>query len=187
VTIAAAPVAASRRRLVARLSILILGGLVCVSTLLAGAVRADSTRFIPWKDPAAPGLALNDLGGTPRTLADYRGRMLLLNFWATWCEPCRDEMASITRLQERLAGKPFVVLLVNYGEARVRVADFVKRESIAFPILLDPNQDASKAWRVRVLPSSFLVDPDGRVRYKVIGEIDWAQADAVEVVQSLLR
>ena len=80
-----------------------------------------------------------------------------------------------------------MVLLINYGEARARVADFAKRESIAFPILLDPNQDASKAWRVRVLPSSFLVGPDGQVRYKVIGEIDWAHAEAVEIVQSLLR
>lgn len=168
-------------------AILIFGGMCCASTMRADVARADSARFIPWKDTTAPALALNDLGGTPRTLADYRGRILLLNFWATWCEPCRDELASIGKLREQVAGKPFVVLLVNYGEARARVADFVKRESIVFPILLDPNQDASKAWRVRVLPSSFLVGPDGRVRYSVIGEIDWAQADAVEIVRSLLR
>jgi thiol-disulfide isomerase/thioredoxin len=134
-----------------------------------------------------PPLALADLGGTTRTLAEYRGRVVLVNFWATWCEPCRDELASINRLQERLTGKPFVVLLVNYGEARARVAEFAKREVIAFPVLLDPNQDAPKAWRVRVLPSSFVVGPDSRVRYSVIGEIDWGQNDAVEAVQSLLR
>ena len=79
------------------------------------------------------------------------------------------------------------MLVANEGEARARVADFVKRESIAFPILLDPNQDAPRAWRVRVLPSSFLIGPDGRVRYSVIGEIDWTQTDAVDLVQSLLR
>ena len=186
-TIVTTPVAAARRSLVIRLSTLVLVGLACVPSMLAGGARADSTRVIPWKDSTALTLALNDLGGTPRTLADYRGRIVLLNFWATWCEPCRDELASINKLQEQLAGKPFVVLLINYGEARARVADFVKRESIAFPILLDPNQDASKAWRVRVLPSSFLVGPDGRVRYSVIGEIDWAEADAVEIVRSLLR
>jgi len=91
------------------------------------------------------------------------------------------------KLQERLSGRPFVVLLVNYGEARARVADFVKREAIGFPILLDPNQDAPKAWRVRVLPSSFLIAPDGRVRYSVIGEIDWGHDDVIDVVQGLLR
>ena len=186
-TIAAASATARPWRFVARLTWLALGGLICASTVLTGLVRADASRFIPWKDPAVPALALNELGGAPRTLADYRGRVVLLNFWATWCEPCRDELASIGKLQERLAGQPFAVVLINYGEARARVADFAKREAISFPILLDPNQDAPKAWRVRVLPSSFLVGPDGRVRYSVIGEIDWGRDDAVEVVKSLLR
>ncbi len=91
------------------------------------------------------------------------------------------------RLQERLAGKPFTVLLVNHGEARVRVRDFVSREALALSVLLDPNQDASRTWRVRVLPSSFLVDADGRARYTVIGEMDWASPESVEAIQALLR
>ncbi len=167
--------------------ILTLGAILCASMALAGSVGADATRFIPWNDATAPPLALKDLTGSPQTLADYRGRLVLLNFWATWCEPCRDEMASMQKLRERLSGRPFVVLLVNYGEARARVADFVKREAIGFPILLDPNQDAPRAWRVRVLPSSFLIAPDGRVRYSVIGEIDWAHEAVIDVVQGLLR
>jgi len=164
-----------------------LAAILCVSIGLAGSAGGAPTRFIPWKDAPTPPLALHDLAGSPRTLDDYRGRLVLLNFWATWCEPCRDEMASMRKLQERLAGRPFAVVLVNYGEARARVADFVAREAIAFPMLLDPNQSAPRAWRVRVLPSSFLIAPDGRVRYSVIGEIDWAGATAVEMVQSLLR
>jgi thiol-disulfide isomerase/thioredoxin len=164
-----------------------LAAILCVSIGLAGSAGGDPTRFIPWTDAPTPPLALRDLAGSPRTLDDYRGRLVLLNFWATWCEPCRDEMASMRKLQERLAGRPFAVVLVNYGEARARVADFVAREAIAFPMLLDPNQSAPRAWRVRVLPSSFLIAPDGRVRYSVIGEIDWAGATAVEMVQSLLR
>jgi peroxiredoxin len=165
-----------------------LGGLVCASLVLAGTACADPIRFISWKDPAAtPPLALNDLAGKAQSLADYRGRLVLLNFWATWCEPCRDEMTSIRILQERMASRPFTVLFVNFGEARARVADFAARESISFPILLDPNQDASRAWRVRLLPSSFLIGTDGRARYSVIGEIDWVHADAVAIVQSLLR
>ena len=90
-------------------------------------------------------------------------------------------------LQQRLAGRPFAVLLVNYGETRLRVSEFEKRGSLALPILLDPNQETPRAWRVRVLPSSFLVGPDGRVRYGVVGEIDWASAEAVNRVESLLR
>lgn len=91
------------------------------------------------------------------------------------------------RLQERLAGKPFTVLLVNHGETRMRVGDFVKREALALAVLLDPNQDASRAWRVRVLPSSFVLGADGRVRYTVTGEMDWASPESVETVEALLR
>jgi peroxiredoxin len=155
--------------------------------LLTGVAWADSTRFIPWNDATTPALALNDLAGRPHTLADYRGSVVLVNFGATWCEPCREEMTSMRALHQRLAGRPFAILLVNFGETRMRVSEFAKRESLTFSILLDPNQDASRAWRVRVLPSSFLVGPDSRVRYGVIGEIDWANAGVVDVVQALLR
>ena len=142
---------------------------------------------MPVSETAAPALALKNVDGKTYALPDYRGHVVLLNFWATWCEPCRAEMASMRRLKEQLAGRPFAVLLVNYGEARARVADFVKREPVEGTILLDPNQDAPRAWRVRVLPSSFLIGPDGRVRYNVIGEIDWASPDAIAVVQELFR
>jgi len=161
--------------------------LLCAAGLHVAHAGADPARFIPWTDATTPPLVLNDLAGAPHSLDDYRGRVVLVNFWATWCEPCRDEMASMQKLRERLAERPFAVVLVNYGEARARVADFVKRESIAFPVLLDPNQDARRAWRVRLLPSSFVIGPDGRARYSVIGEIDWAHADAVALVQGLLR
>ena len=90
-------------------------------------------------------------------------------------------------LQRELVGRPFVVLLVNFGETRLRVAEFVKHEAVSFPILLDPNRDAPRAWRVRVLPSSFLLDRDGRARYSIIGEIDWAGVDAVNTIRELLR
>ena len=90
------------------------------------------------------------------------------------------------RLKERLAGQPFAVLAVNYGEADTRASEFLKRSSLDLTVLLDPGQDASRGWRVRVLPASFLVGPDGRVRYGVIGEIDWMSAAAIETVRRLL-
>jgi cytochrome c biogenesis protein CcmG, thiol:disulfide interchange protein DsbE len=121
-----------------------------------------------------------------RTLADYRGKVLLVNFWATWCEPCRDEMPTMRRLKERLAGQPFEVVTVNYGESSTRVSEFFARERLDLAVLLDPNQDAVRAWRVRVLPGSFLVDAEGRVRFSVIGEIDWSTDEALKTVQSLL-
>lgn len=166
-------------------ALLAVSHLAALSLLQSGA-RADSTRFVPWSGQT-PALTLNDLSGRPHSLADYKGTIVLVNFWATWCEPCRAEMASMQRLQQRLAEKPFVVLLVNHGEARGRVGDFVKREALVLSVLLDPNQDAARAWRVRVLPSSFLVGADGRVRYTVIGEMDWDGKESVETVLTLLR
>ena len=90
------------------------------------------------------------------------------------------------RLKERFAGERFAVLAVNYGEADTRASEFLKRSSLDLTVLLDPSQDASRAWRVRVLPASFLVGPDGRARYAVIGEIDWMSRAAVETVRRLL-
>lgn len=113
--------------------------------------------------------------------------MVLLNFWATWCDPCREEMPSIRKLGERLAGKPFTVLGVNYGESPARIEGFLKQVPVAFPMLLDRNQEVSRSWRVRVLPASFLVGPDGRVRFHAIGEIDWAADATVAAIRRLLR
>jgi cytochrome c biogenesis protein CcmG, thiol:disulfide interchange protein DsbE len=161
--------------------------LACAGLLTTVIQAAEPSRFIPWTQPETPKLALKDTAGRPHTLADYRGKVVLVNFWATWCEPCRDEMASMRALRQRLSGQPFEVVTVNYGESEAKVTAFFKSAGFDFPALLDPNQEAPKAWRVRVLPASFLVDRDGRVRYSVIGEIDWAGEEATRTVGTLLR
>jgi thiol-disulfide isomerase/thioredoxin len=166
-------------------------GLLVVAAMLAVAtgpwtVRAEVDRLQPWTG-ATPPLELRDLAGTTHSLHAYLGRVVLVNFWATWCDPCRDEMASIQRLRERLSGQPFIVLAVNYGESASRIETFVRQMSIGFPVLLDRSQEASRAWRVRVLPASFLVGPDGRIRYHVIGEIDWAADPVVAAIRRLIR
>ena len=147
---------------------------------------ADPTRFVPWSGGETPALALKDLDGRARSLAQYRGAVLLVNFWATWCEPCRDEMPSLRRLRERLADQPFEVVTVNYGESATRIGEYLVRERLDLTVLLDPNREAARAWRVRVLPGSFLIGPDGRVRFSVIGELDWTSDAAMKTVRSLL-
>jgi thiol-disulfide isomerase/thioredoxin len=159
-------------------------GAGCVA---AHGAHAEPSRFVPWPEAPTPALALPDLAGRRHALADYRGKVVLINFWATWCEPCRDEMPSMQKLEERLRGQPFVILGVNHGEAESRVREFAERMRIGFSMLVDPSQDAPKAWRVRILPASFLVARDGRVRYRVIGEMDWASDEALSVVGALLR
>jgi thiol-disulfide isomerase/thioredoxin len=146
------------------------------------------SRLLPWPGGSTPALALRDLAGRPHEFAAYRGQVLLVNFWATWCEPCREEMPSLQRLRDRLAGRPFAILAVNYGESAGQIAQFLPRAGIAldFPLLLDPGQRTARAWAVRLLPTSFLVGADGQVRYRVIGELDWTGDEADGVVRRLL-
>ena len=151
----------------------LLGVLLCSWAALAGA-----QQLRPWTGGATPALALPDLAGRAHALEDYRGKVVLVNFWATWCEPCRAEMPSIGKLRASLAGQPFEVLAVNVGEPESRIQRFMEQVPMPFPVLLDRDNAATKAWRARVLPMSFLVGADGRVRYLVIGEYDWTQ-DAV--------
>ena len=119
-------------------------------------------------------------------LKDLQGRVLVVNFWATWCEPCRDEMPSLQRLREKLDGRSFDVLAVNYGESREKVLQFLGKEKVALPVLLDPEMETAKAWGVGGLPMTFLIDAEGRVRYSVFGERDWNAGESLALVEKLL-
>jgi thiol-disulfide isomerase/thioredoxin len=163
------------------LALLALGGGLAVS-----AAHGEPDRFLPWQG-ASPALALKDLAGQPRALSDYRGKVVLVAFWATWCDRCKDEMPAMHRLKQRLAGRPFEVLAVNFGESRSRAGEYLKTHRIeGYPILMDPNMEAVRAWKVRILPVGFLVGPDGLVRYTVLGEMDWATDEVVSRITALL-
>ena len=155
-----------------------------LSGLLAAAAGAQELK--PWAGGATPPLALADLEGKPHRLEAYLGKVVLVNFWATWCEPCRDEMPSIGKLRDSLAGRPFVVLAVNLAESEARIRSFIERVPMNFPVLLDRDTAAAKAWQARILPASYLIGPDGRIRYSVLGEIDWADERARRAVAGLL-
>jgi len=150
------------------------------------AALAGAQQLRPWTEGAAPMLALQDLEGRAHRLEDYRGKVVLVNFWATWCEPCREEMPSMNRLRAALAGQPFAVLAVNIGESDARIRRFLEQVPLEFPVLLDRDSATAKAWRARVLPMSFLVGPDGRIRYQVVGEIDWTEDRVRKAIAAML-
>ena len=152
----------------------------------AATVAVAAAELRPWTGKPTPPLARADLAGKNVDLSDLRGRVVLVNFWATWCEPCRDEMPSVARLQEKLKGKPFEVLAVNFGESSAKVADFVRKEGWSVPVLLDPDKESAGAWGAKGLPMTFLVDARGRVRYYVYGERDWSEGESLRVVEKLL-
>ena len=158
--------------------------LFALAAAFAAVVAAADLK--PWAGGATPALTLPDLAGGNHSLADYRGRVVLVNFWATWCEPCRDEMPSIERLRRSFQGRPFAVLAVNLAEPESRIRAFLERMPLDFPVLLDRDTAVAKAWRARILPATFIIGPDGRIRYSHLGELDWSQDSVRHAIAALL-
>ena len=154
--------------------------------LLFAALTAQAQPLKPWGGAATPPLELASLDGKPQRLADFRGRVVLVNFWATWCAPCLEEMPSIERLRRALDERSFAVLAVNVGEGPRVAGDFAGKMGLGFNFLLDRDMKTSKAWGARVLPATFIVDPEGKVRYSYYGAIDWSRADVREAISRLI-
>jgi thiol-disulfide isomerase/thioredoxin len=139
--------------------------------------------------PAAPDFVLQDLDGKTRRLSDYKGKVVLVNFWATWCPPCRREMPSMERLYQKLKNEPFMVLAPDQYESFDIVFSFTGQLDPAptFPILLDPNSVASKAWGVKGLPSSYVVDKQGRIAYRAIGGREFDHPEIEKTLRALMQ
>ena len=135
---------------------------------------------------ATPPLDLTDANGARHRLSDYRGKVILLNFWATWCEPCRAELPSIERLRAALAGRPFLVLAVQMGGSARTAQDTAEELGLRFPLLLDRDSTVTAAWGVKMLPTSFLVGRDGTLAFSHPGELDWSSIEARRRVEALV-
>lgn len=141
----------------------------------------------PYKgNPEPPALKLFDLEGRVQDLAQLRGRVVLVNFWASWCPPCVHEMPSMQRLQEKLAGKPFSILAVNMAESDESVRVFLSKMKIDFPVPMDRDGVVLKSWKVFVFPTSFILDGEGRIRLGVFGEVEWDSPEVMAKVVALL-
>jgi peroxiredoxin len=149
-----------------------------------GAAQAQALK--PWKGTATPPVQLAALDGAARSLEDYRGRVVLVNFWATWCAPCLEEMPSIERLRRSLDPRGFAVLAINVGEGPRAVAAYAEGMQLGFDFLLDREMKTSKAWGARVLPASFVIGPDGAIRYAYTGAIDWSRPDVRAAIAALI-
>ena len=127
-------------------------------------------------------LPLLDAGHTLK-LAQFRDRIVLLNFWATWCKPCEDEMPAMQRLYDKLRDEPFELLAISVDDDLEELRSFQKRLGVTFPILMDPSQAVTRQYQTTGFPESILVDRDGRVVERYIGPRDW---DA-EIYESRIR
>ena len=119
-------------------------------------------------------------------LADLRGRVVLVNFWATWCQPCEAEMPAMERLYQRLGGSGFELLAISVDEDPEAVRSFRERLGLSFPILWDPEREVSNRYQTFRFPETLLVGPDGVVVERYVGEKDWSAEAYVDRIRRLL-
>lgn len=158
-----------------------------------GATAADLPPLSHTLTPAeagtpAPPLRLKDIEGRSHDIATLKGKVVLVNFWATWCPPCRREMPSMDRLARKLTGEDFVVLAVDVGEDADTVEAFLSQldGGHAFPILLDTHGRTMRAWGTGGLPTTYLVDRQGRIAYTAVGGREFDHPDIERTVRELL-
>lgn len=155
--------------------------------LLSGGQAMAAGGFRTLEPAAPPALSLRDLSGNVQDLEKYQDKVILVNFWASWCPPCRREMPSMQRLKERMADRPFVILGIDSGEQLDEVMSFLGLVKVDFPIMLDSDVVVTKRWKVFALPTSFLIDRQGRVRYAISGPTEWDEGEALQLIESLLK
>lgn len=142
----------------------------------------------PARLSAAPDFTLQNLHGQPVRLRQFEGKLVFLNFWATWCAPCLVEMPSMERLYQTFKQTEFVLLAVSLDRQEgSAVESFVQDMQLTFPILLDPTTEVGRSYGVRGLPTTYLIHPDGQLIGAAVGARDWARTEAKALIAGLLR
>ncbi|HYP67074.1 MAG TPA: TlpA disulfide reductase family protein [Thiobacillaceae bacterium] len=164
--------------------------LLCLASLVQAADPPLQFTLTPVRPRlGAPELELASVEGQPVTLSGLKGKVVIVNFWATWCPPCRREFASMGRLRRALVDSPLEILAVNEGENVDVIEGFTSALDTppSFPVLLDPIGDAMALWPVRGLPTTFVIDKRGRMAYRAIGGREFDHPQMLSKVKSLLR
>jgi thiol-disulfide isomerase/thioredoxin len=135
---------------------------------------------------AAPDFTLLDIDGQQVSLQQYRGKVVFLNFWATWCIPCREEMPALERLHQTYQ-QDLAIISIDLKESVDQVKAFFQKHSLSFPSLLDPNGVVFRDYLVAGMPTTYLIDRDGTMLARGVGGRDWTRAEALQLIQELLK
>lgn len=158
--------------------------LLCLAQAAPGASQGGLLTPLPNR-PAAPDFRLMDMDDKVHQLSDYRGTVVIINFWATWCPPCRAEMPSMQRAWTQLKKAGIVMLAINVGEKAAAIRRFHKEYPVGFPLLLDLDSSTAESWPMRGLPTTFVVDPAGRLAYKAVGGREWDNPEILDQIRAL--
>ncbi len=160
--------------------------IIALLVALVVSAPAFAVNLKPFDGPTPP-LKLQGLDGKTHDLNDDRGKVVLVQFWATYCGPCRKEMPSMNKLLKSFEGKPFDILAVDMGETKEEVQAFVNEVKPEFTILLNPEGDAIAAWNAFAVPANFLIDKTGKIRYTLFGGTDWAAPEIAQTITELIN
>jgi peroxiredoxin len=161
-------------------AIVLLFPTLCLSPRFAAASDFSETPAVQ-----SPGFSLPDLTGKHHKLDEFTGKVLLVNFWASWCRPCIEEMPAIKRLVTLMHDQPFAVIAINVAESARRVQASVKRLELDFQVLHDSDSAVFKHWGGNILPTAFVVDRSGQVRYIGRGPVEWDRDHIVDLLKQL--
>ncbi|KAB0666846.1 TlpA family protein disulfide reductase [Oryzomonas japonica] len=168
---------------------------LCLVVLGAVVALTACTKKETAKTPAplqenspAPAITVNSLNGKPLNLSDLRGKVVVLNFWATWCPPCREEIPSMMKLNSAMAGKPFQMVAVSIDEGgQPAIESFFKTSGFSLPAYTDPDNRAAKAYGITGVPETFVIDKNGILLKKVIGPMAWDSPDILSYLEGLTK
>jgi len=151
----------------------------------SGDSPAAPFTLAPWRGGELPAFTLDDLTGATRHAAAFKGRTVLVHFFATWCEPCVPELASLQRLAHAARDEPLAIVAIDVGEVDLRVRAFFDKRPVDFPVLLDRDRSVAKAWNITSLPTTFVLDATLQPRLFVEGDLDWSRPDIVSAIAAL--
>ena len=157
---------------------------LCTAAAAQGAL--EGLTPIPDR-PEAPGFDLKDPDGRTQRLTDHQGQPVILNFWATWCPPCRKEMPSIERAHEEIADEGIAVMAINVGEDAETIKRFLEDQPVGFALPMDLDMELVQRYPVKGLPTTFVIAPDGRLVYVATGEREWDDPAILDQVRALKR
>ncbi|MBL4614909.1 MAG: TlpA family protein disulfide reductase [Magnetovibrio sp.] len=159
-------------------------GFVMVALMTTGVMAKQALNPMAGK-PMAPDFKLKNLDGQFQSLSDFKGKVVIINFWATWCPPCRAEMPSMQRAWEKIQDKGVMMLAIHVGGNEDKIWSFVGDYELDFTVLIDAKSRVADAWPMQGLPSTFVIDPQGRIIYRAIGAREWDDDDILEQVYAL--
>ena len=158
-----------------------------LAVLFAFSPFSWAVEALPAVDPVivAPEINLVDLDGKEWSLADLKGRPVIINFWATWCPPCIGEMPSIERAWNAVKDEGIQVMAISYGEDQDLVEAFRERYPMSFPVIADTTGNVVRQWPVKGLPTTVVLSPEGEIVYQVVGTREWDDAEILDKVRAL--